>query len=78
MLHYVQTLHISCTETNIVSKQIEARFRMTHVIYASIFFSKHLDTPDELLDDMCYRESHFGPFGDSVRFGARLVHGTPR
>ena len=31
MLHYVQTLHLSCTETNIVSKQTEARFRMTHV-----------------------------------------------
>ena len=30
---------------------------------------------DELLGDVCHMESHFGPFGDSVRFGARLVHG---
>jgi hypothetical protein len=25
----------------------------------------------ELLDDMCHTESRFGPFGDSVSFGAR-------
>jgi len=25
----------------------------------------------ELLDDVCHIESHFGPFGDSVSFGAR-------
>jgi len=35
----------------------------------------NLDAPDELLDDVCHMESHFDPFGDSVRFGARLVHG---
>ena len=29
----------------------------------------------ELLDDVCYIESRFGPFGDSVNFGARKVHG---
>jgi hypothetical protein len=27
--------------------------------------------PIELLDDVCHMESHFGPFGDSVSFGAR-------
>jgi hypothetical protein len=35
----------------------------------------NLDAPDELLDDVCHMESHFGLFGDSVRFGVRLVHG---
>ena len=25
----------------------------------------------ELLDDVCHMESHFGPFGDIVSFGAR-------
>jgi hypothetical protein len=29
----------------------------------------------ELLCDMGHMESHFGPFGDSVRVGARQVHG---
>jgi hypothetical protein len=29
----------------------------------------------ELLDDMCHMESHFGPFRDSVSFGARQMHG---
>ena len=31
MIHQVQTVHISCTETNNVSKWTEARFQMTHV-----------------------------------------------
>jgi hypothetical protein len=29
----------------------------------------------ELLGDMGYVESHFGPFGDGVSVGARYVHG---
>ena len=28
----------------------------------------------ELLGDVGHVESHFGPFGDSVSVGARLVH----
>ena len=28
----------------------------------------------EFLDDVCHMESRFGLFGDSVSFGARLVH----
>ena len=32
MVHYAQTMHQSCTKTNTVSKQIEARFHMTHMI----------------------------------------------
>jgi hypothetical protein len=32
----------------------------------------------ELLGDVGYVESHFGPFGDSVSDGARLVHGLRR
>jgi hypothetical protein len=31
--------------------------------------------PMELLSDVGHVESHFGPFGDSVCVGARLVHG---
>jgi len=27
------------------------------------------------LGDVCQVEAHFGPFGDSVNLGARLVHG---
>jgi hypothetical protein len=29
----------------------------------------------ELLGDVAYVESHFGPFTDDVGVGARLVHG---
>jgi hypothetical protein len=29
----------------------------------------------ELLGDVSHVEPHFGPFGDSVSVGARLVHG---
>ena len=32
MVHQAQTMHLFCTETNIVSKQTEARLYMTHVI----------------------------------------------
>jgi len=31
--------------------------------------------PTELLDDVCYMESRFGLFRNSVSFGARYVHG---
>jgi hypothetical protein len=34
-----------------------------------------LDAPMELLGDVGHVESQFGPFGDSVRLGARWVHG---
>ena len=32
MMHQAQTVYLSCTKTNSVSKQTEARFHMTHVI----------------------------------------------
>ena len=32
----------------------------------------------ELLGDLGHVESHFGPFGDGVSVGARLVHGLRR
>jgi len=35
----------------------------------------NLDTPEELLDDVCHVESHFGELRDSIRFGAIYVHG---
>jgi len=31
--------------------------------------------PMELLDDVCYMESHFGLFRNSVSFRAKYVHG---
>jgi hypothetical protein len=31
MAHFVQTMHLSCTNTNTVSKWTETRFHMTHV-----------------------------------------------
>jgi hypothetical protein len=33
-----------------------------------------LDAPMELLDDVGYVESQFGPFGTSVSFDARYLH----
>jgi hypothetical protein len=34
-----------------------------------------LDAPDGILGDLGHVESPSGPFGDSVSFGARYVHG---
>jgi hypothetical protein len=31
MVHLAQTVHLSCTDTNIISKQEELRFHVTHV-----------------------------------------------
>jgi DNA-binding transcriptional regulator of glucitol operon len=31
MVHLAQTVHLSCTDTNTVSKQTEMRFQMTHI-----------------------------------------------
>jgi hypothetical protein len=31
--------------------------------------------PMKLIGDMGLVESHFGPFGDNITIGARLVHG---
>jgi len=31
MVRLAQTVHLSCTDTNTVSKEKEVRFRMTHV-----------------------------------------------
>ena len=33
-----------------------------------------LDTPIELLDDVCHMESRFGVLRDSISFGARYVN----
>jgi hypothetical protein len=33
MVSSVQTMHLSCTDNNIVSKQTKMRFHMTHVTY---------------------------------------------
>jgi hypothetical protein len=33
MVRSVQTVHLSCTDTNTASKQAKMRFRMTHVTY---------------------------------------------
>jgi hypothetical protein len=34
-----------------------------------------LDAPDGTLSDEAQMEARFGPFGDSVSFSARQVHG---
>ena len=44
---------------------------MEHTICLEI----NLDTPIELLDDVCHMESRFGVLRDSISFGARYVHG---
>ena len=31
MVHFAQTVNLSCTDTNTISKQTETRFHMTHV-----------------------------------------------
>jgi hypothetical protein len=31
MVHFVETMNLSCTDTNTISKQTETRFHMTHV-----------------------------------------------
>ena len=31
MVHLAQTVHLSCTDTNTISKENEVRFHMTHV-----------------------------------------------
>jgi hypothetical protein len=31
VVHSVQTVHLSCTDTNTVSEQIETRIHMTHI-----------------------------------------------
>jgi hypothetical protein len=36
MVCSVQTVHLSCTDTNTVSKWTKTRFHMTHVTYESI------------------------------------------
>jgi hypothetical protein len=33
MVHLTQTVHLSCTETDTISKRIKMRFYMTHIIY---------------------------------------------
>jgi len=35
MLRMAQTVHLPCTDTNIVSKRNETRFDMTHVTYGT-------------------------------------------
>ena len=44
---------------------------MEHTICSEI----NLDTPMQLLDDVCHMKSRFGLFGDSVSFDARYLRG---
>jgi len=46
---------------------VGARF-VCNIAYAQKSIWMH---PMELLDDVCHMESRFGPFGESVSFGAR-------
>ena len=56
-----------CLEILLILMQVGARFAW-NIPYAQKSIWMH---QMELLDDMCHMESHFGPFRDSVSFGAR-------
>ena len=58
MVHLVQTVHLSCTDANTVSKW---------TIGSEIV----LDAPYGILGYVGHVESCFGPFGDGVSVGAR-------
>ena len=53
-----------CLEIVLILMQDRCTICMEHIICLEINLN-------ELLDDMCHMESHIGPFGDSVSFGAR-------
>ena len=61
MLHYVQTLHLSCTKTNTVSKQTKARFHDTRHLgvpsCASRLISKHMLRSIQTMHLCCIRIS---------------------
>jgi len=56
-----------CLEIVLILMQDRCMVCMERAICSEI----NLDAPDELLDDVCHMESHFGLFADSVSFGAR-------
>ena len=60
-----------CLEIVLILKQDRCTICMEHTIAQKLIWTHQM----ELLDDMCHMESHFGPFRDSVSFGATLVHG---
>jgi hypothetical protein len=37
MVHLAQSIHLSCADTNTVSKRTEMRFHMTHITRSSIW-----------------------------------------
>ena len=64
-------LGLVCLEIVLIFRKYRCPFAW-NVPYAQKSIQTH---PMELLDDVCHMESSFGPFGDSVSFGARQVHG---
>jgi hypothetical protein len=77
MLCLVQTMHVSCTKINTISKRnlisvcleivlISTQDRCTVCVEHAIGLEIILATPMELLGDVGQVEGHFGPFGDSV------------
>ena len=61
----------ACLEIVLVLTQDRFTVCAERTIGSEIVF----DAPEELLGDVGLVESRFDPFGDSVSFGARLVHG---
>ena len=49
--------------------------RYTVYMERTICLEINLDTPIELLDDVCHMKSTFGVLRDSISFGARYAHG---
>jgi hypothetical protein len=56
MVHLAETMHLSCTETNTISKQNKTRFCMTHVTldFCWIHPKQH---PSQLYQDLHYLKS---------------------
>jgi hypothetical protein len=49
--------------------------QLTCTVCAELTIGIEIKHPMELLGDVHHVESRFGPFGNSVCVGARLVHG---
>ena len=71
MTWVIWNLVFICLETVLASVQDRCTVCAKRTIGSEIL----LDVPMVLLGDVGHVESCFGPFGDSVSVGARLVHG---
>jgi hypothetical protein len=64
MVRLAQTMHLSCSNTNTVSKWTETRFDMTHVIWELVL---------DALDENCFQmiSQAYGTFGTNC---APILH----